>query len=269
MIRLIIVFILGCIVNQSHTQQHNFIFNGGVGDGFSDRRENILINNSIFNGYSNHGFAENKFQLKRNNELYNGGISDGWSIELFTVLNQNMIFSGDEDDGWSVCRFSFPNQHSIFEGGEDDGWANVMVKGKLNNMVFNGAEGDGFDDSGISKMTWTGAESDEWLIAANWNPKIVPGQNEVACIPKVPTQYPLLKTGQLGIGTQGTYACKKLFIEANAEMISQAGVNYRIYDLLELSGLIEFNKNGFNFVFIYGIGKLAIKNGGSFLMLEN
>jgi len=71
------------------------------------------------------------------------------------------------------------------------------------------------------------------------------------------------------IGHANAYACKKLFIEANAEMISQVGVNYRIYDLLELSALIEFNKSGFNFILVYGIGKLEIKNGGSFLMFEN
>lgn len=269
MIRIIILLIFGSITIQISAQQHNFIFNGGLGDGFAQRNAQIITNNSIFNGYINDGFADNSFQQNSNNAVFQGGNADGWDAQLFATKNQNAILHGGLDDGWSNDRYSIKNQNEILYGGEDDGWAIAILQGESNHLVFNGGEGDGFDQSGISKMTWTGEESDEWLIAANWNPQIVPGKNEVACIPKVPTHYPLLKTGQLGVGTQGTYACKKLFVEANAEMTSQAGVNFRVYDLLELSGLIEFNKTGFNFILVYGIGKLEIKNGGAFLMLEN
>ena len=256
--------LIGCV---AYGQQHNYIFNGGQGAGFDQMMFSLKMNNSIFNGSKEDGFNTASLHKKSNNSIFAGTIDDGFAISEYHTKLNNEIHNGGIDDGWASSFFIERNSNAIFSGGVDDGWTNALAMGESNNKVFAGGIDDGFASSGISKMTWTGQVSDEWSMAGNWFPAIVPTINDVAYIPKVNTHYPVLKSGTLGMSINYTYACKNLYIDPLAKLTTLGGVHVINRGRIEIAGSLFFHiLNGNNFLNDYG-SELLILDGGNLQLI--
>ncbi len=68
--------------------------------------------------------------------------------------------------------------------------------------------------------TWTGAISDDWNVAGNWNPAGVP-VNESVKVPATATRMPVVRNSGM--------SCGSLLIEANASLIVSSSYNLTTY----------------------------------------
>ncbi|MEL6987264.1 MAG: hypothetical protein AAGK97_05490 [Bacteroidota bacterium] len=252
--------------------QHNFIFNGGKGNGFDFSITKSIQYNSIFNGATNDGFSERNYYQESNNKFYNGGEDDGYAFACLKFLSSSLIFLGGSNDGWSTFALIQKSSSKIFEGGIEDGFANNSLFMPINSYVFDGSNGDGFSNSGISKVTWTGKLSDEWLMADNWYPKQVPGPEISAYIPEVRQQfdYPLLKMGVFGTNTTFpySYACKHLYIAKNAEMTLGPETFGNINGIMIVEGVFYFLAADKNMFRIGPDAEIQIKSSGRVYMFQ-
>ncbi len=259
-ILIILLFISWCI--RSDAQFNNAIFNGGVGQGFNAIVYYSTKNNSIFSGAHNDGFDYEGIISKTHSGIFQGGIDDGFNVLLFNEKINSNIYYGGIDDGWSSQNYGLNQNSIIWAGGEDDGWSSNRQMANINNLVFNGGTNDGFSSSGISKMKWNGIISDEWLVAANWTPNIVPGKSDAAWIPQVKTHYPILKTGVMGLGLNKTYTCKELYIEPFASVTLNKDVGLISNGYLGIDGTLNFLGVGLTSFEVLQGAIMDIKPGG-------
>lgn len=254
------------------TAQHNFIFNGGKGNGYDFSLTQSIQSNSIFGGYTEDGFSKSNFYQDINNKLYNGGEDDGYTLFWYKFLSSSHIFSGGFNDGWSAYTCLQKSNSTVFEGGIEDGFAKHALFMPINSYVFEGGNGDGFSNSGISKVTWTGKLSDEWLMADNWYPKQVPGPEISAFIPELRPQfdYPLLKIGVFGTNTNFpySYACKHLYIAKNAEMTLGPETFGNINGIMIVEGTFYFLAADKNMFRTGPDADIQIKSGGQVYMFQ-
>ena len=235
---LFLLFFSFCTI--AFAQYNNAIFNGAKEDGLGVMFYYSKRNNTIFAGANNDGFTITGAITMLHNTLFSGGIDDGFHSLQWKNTIQNNVYYGGLDDGWSGTYFNMDQNNMVWSGGADDGWTSGELIANLNNLVFIGGSDDGFSNSGISKMIWNGSISDEWLVAGNWTPHVVPGKNDAAWIPQVNTYYPILKAGMLGLSLNKTYSCKELHIEPFASITLNNEVGFISNGYLGVKGALHF-----------------------------
>ena len=242
--------------------QNNYVFNGGISQGFNKAHFQASSNNSIFSGGSEDGFDKSNFSNMI--QLWPGGIEDGFSYGLTSSTINNSIFQGSNEDGMAFMTFAKKDNNDLFHGGIDDGFSMDLYAKKDNNELYAGGEGDGFSASGISKLIWDGDLSKDWLMADNWNIPIVPTMNHSVCIPSGVPRYPEL-SAILGISIKDahTYASSDVEIMAGAEINGIENVQVIVNGKLMVAGDLFLNAGEPAKIIGRSEGLIEIQTGGS------
>jgi hypothetical protein len=217
---IIVLFALSiALVNQEINAQNNGVFNGGVGIGWTQGFHNAQNNNPIFQGGKDDGISVSVHTEQSQSPIFAGGSNEGYSISRFEADDHNPIYAGGSDDGVDYKHLQQQSHNSIFFGGSDDGEDHNEQSQQSDNLIFAGGKQDGYSQSRISKLIWTGAMSQDWLMAGNWNVARVPDVGDHVVIPSRLSKYPALE-GKMLINQQGgfLYTCRSIDVLKQAEI---------------------------------------------------
>ncbi|MEM8891150.1 MAG: hypothetical protein AAGD28_24445, partial [Bacteroidota bacterium] len=145
MFRWIKIWLLGSLIAGSNLLgQNNSIFNGGISQGYNQKRISQNSNNLIFSGGEEDGASSLRFIQATNGRIFGGGPGQGYVQNYFIQASNNRIFSGGEDDGSARIFFSMNSNNSIFFGGTGQGYIANSFLQKSNNDIFGGGNEDGY-----------------------------------------------------------------------------------------------------------------------------
>lgn len=244
--------------------QHNYIFDGGTGNGFYAAHISTKNQNSIFFGSNSdgHSYLHEGFATT----YWDGGIDDGMAYIMTSTKINSPLFSGGKEDGSDSKVVSTISQNSIFNGSNDDGFGAHQIMSTSNGFVFDGGLGDGFAQSGISNLIWDGDLNKDWNMADNWNLPMVPNISISAIIPGQVQKYPILN-GIMGIGVSAKdYTCRSLYLLENAIINGNNAVQINLSHELHIWGLLNLNTSQNSIITTSPGAKLHIYENGSVIL---